>query len=319
MKTSIPAVLILFATLTSSGCVVIEKKTLVMIIPPESNEIHLCYVFEGISVDGGRGSLAQAKSDLDNLKKNDFSFFMSGTAKDNPVLQHCRFEKLRFFVDPERKRPLCADRRMTIVNREEFEKILNKSISESLAEAFRQLDEKEIQAEIKKANDELRRESTRRSANVFGMGPLIKTWEGLVEIGDGFDLASIKQVKAAAMGGFRWMRFEADTVHLVLPATAECAKRIAKNPVSKDWLKEMRRFVAPIDLEPRADGLAIVLGKKGQVIRLTYADTRPHSAFYEQALAKYAGSPESIILDDGNTANADRLIQRFLAEKTKKR
>ncbi len=65
--------------------------------------------------------------------------------------------------------------------------------------------------------------------------------------------------------------------------------------------------------------MAIVLGKKGQAIRLTNVNTRPHGACYEQALARCAGSPRAIILDDGKTANADRLIEQFVAEKTKKR
>jgi len=319
MKTSIRALWIVLATLTSSGCVVIEKKTKVMIVPAESNEIHVYYLFEGISVlEHRQSTLRSAQGDLDRLKEDDFSFFVPGTDKGSPLLQHCRFEKLRFFIDPERERSLCADRRMTILNREEFAKILNKSISEWLAREFLRQDEEEIQAAIRKECDELRKEGNRTAANDWGMGPLIKAAEGVVELADGLDLASIKQLNAAAKDGFRWVRFEPDSVRLVLPATPDCAKRIATNPKSKLLLTEMRTFVEPIDLKSGDDGLAIVLGKKGQAIRLTYTDSRPHRPSDEMALAKYAGSPKAIMLN-GKAASANRLIERFIAEKTKKR
>lgn len=319
MKTSISPLWIVLATLTLSGCVVIEKKTMVMVVPPKSNEIHLYYVFEGISVlEHNSSTLARAKNDLDALKEDDFSFFVPGTGKNSPLLEQCRFEKLRFFDDAKRKRPLCADRRLTIRNRDEFAKILNKSISESLMESFLGRDEKEIKGEITKARGELKKEDTRTSANELGMGPLIRTAEGLVELADGFDLASIKQLKAAAQDGFRWVRFEPDAVRLVLPATADCAKRIAADPKATAWLKDMRSFVEPIDLETCPGGLAIVLGKKGQAIRLTYIDTRPHRRSDEAALVEYAGSPKAIMLN-AKAASADMLIEQFIAETMKKR
>jgi hypothetical protein len=327
VKTATASLGLVLAALTSSGCVVMEKKHLVMIVPPESNEVHLYYVFEGISVlEDPHSRLESAEGDLDRLKGDDFSFFVSGTDKfsgseageKSPLLRHCRFEKLRFFVDQERKRPLCADRRMTILNRVEFAKILNKSISESFSEGSLRGDEKEIKLEITKEKNQLKEKHTRELANAFGMGPFFRAAEGVLGIADDFDLASIKQLKDVVKDGFRWLRFEPDTVRLVLPATPECAKRIAADPQSKGWLKEMRTFVGPIDLQTCDEGLAIVLGKKGQVIRLTYADTRPHRPTAESALAKYAGSPKAIVLD-GKTANAGRLIEQFIAEKTEKR
>ena len=66
-------------------------------------------------------------------------------------------------------------------------------------------------------------------------------------------------------------------------------------------------------------GLAIVLGKKGQAIRLTYVDTRSHRVSAEAALACHAGSPTAIKLDDGKPANPAGLIEQFIAEKTKQR
>jgi hypothetical protein len=313
-----PSVLIAFATLTLSGCLVIEKKTMVMILPRESNEVQVYYVFEGIS---SHGALESAQRQLDELKKDDFSFFFfaPGTDKENPLLQHCRFEKLRFFVDAKRERSLCADRRMTILDRKEFAKALNKSIARDL------LWVSVTQDEIKKAHEEVKKESSRKMSNDLGVGPFHKTAEGLVQILDSFDAASNKLLQAAVGGeirteeGFRWLRFEPEAVRLVLPATLECAKRVVADPKSKNWLKEMRTFVQPIDLQTCDEGLAIVLGTTGKVIRFSYTDTRGHTPVLEADLAKYAGSPKAIILDDGKAANAGRLVERFVAEKTKKR
>ena len=329
MRTLIASLLILLATMTSSGCLVIEKRTAVMIIPPESDEIHLYFVFEGISMweDGraaelgsfGRSQLSQAKADLNGLKKDGFSFLMPGSYSVEP-LQHCRVDKLHFFLDPKRERRLCADRRITIVNRADFAKRLNESCDEFFNLAFLNRDDKEIQEEIKKLNDEFKLALEQPdTVGDNGMASLFKCAAGLMDIGEKLDRASIKRLKAAAKGGFRWVRFEPDTVRLVLPATPEFAKQIVANPKTPNRLKQLRAFITPIDLQTCHDGLAIVIGKKGEAIRMTLVDTRPHRACEEQALASYVGSPTAIMLNDGRPANADTLIQQFIAEKTKRR
>ena len=123
---------------------------------------------------------------------------------------------------------------MTIINRAEFAKCLNKSISESFSEDFLKRDEKAIQEEIKNTSKSLKEESSRKDANDFGVGALHKTAEGLLEIAEELDLASIKRLKAAATNGFHWVRFEPESVRVIFPTTPECAKRIVANPRSKD-------------------------------------------------------------------------------------
>src|SRR5262245_3656175 len=92
-----------------SGCLVIEKKNLVMLIPGESKEIRMYYVFEGLSLLDD-GDLGTAKRQLDQLAKDDLGFFILGTGDqpDNPFLKPFRFERLRFFTEPRRGRQLCA-------------------------------------------------------------------------------------------------------------------------------------------------------------------------------------------------------------------
>ena len=319
MKAAFRSLAVLLAAVGSSGCVVIEKKTLVLVVPPDSNDVHLCYVFEGISVlDHKESTLPRARTDLDDLKKDDFGFFVAGgTGPDNPLLRHCRFEPVRFFTDPGRQRPLGAVRRMTIRDRDEFAKDLNRSLSEVLAASFRP-DAREVLAEIKRVSEDLKAEKTRKEVDGLGLGPLLKSAEGVLDVAADFDLESIGRLKAATTDGFRWVRFEPDAIRFVIPATVEHAKKTVASPKAKNWLKEMRTFVEPIDLEAGDDGVAIVLGKKGQAIRLTYADPRPHRPADEAALAKHAGSPEAIRID-GKPATADRLIEQFVAEKSRKR
>src|SRR4051812_40874967 len=100
----------------SPGCLIIEKKTMVLAVPPDSKEVRMYYVFEGLSVcAGGDRPLDRARRGLTGLKKPGLSFFIqppeeappSPTKEDDPVLKHFRFQDLRFFLDPSRKRQLC--------------------------------------------------------------------------------------------------------------------------------------------------------------------------------------------------------------------
>src|SRR5690242_587676 len=99
-----------------SGCLVIEKKTLVLVIPPDSQEVRMYYLFEGLSVlDGNSSSLMTAKNQLDSLKRPGFGFFALAEADHkDPVLENFRFDDLRFFIDSSRERRLCADRRAVL-------------------------------------------------------------------------------------------------------------------------------------------------------------------------------------------------------------
>src|SRR5688500_30173 len=98
-----------------AGCLVIERKTLVLVLPPDSRELHLYYLFEGISVlEHSESNLATAEKQLKNLGNDDLSFFVNGSLevagprRDDPILKLFRFEPIRFYRDPTRKRQLCA-------------------------------------------------------------------------------------------------------------------------------------------------------------------------------------------------------------------
>src|SRR5258707_7919514 len=137
-----------------SGCLVVEKKTLVLIVPPDSQEVRTCYAFEGLSVLQHKDStVAGAKADLDDLGKDNLHFFVTGLADpspDDPLLKHLRFDRLRFYNDENRKRSLCADRKVTITDRDQFAAALNAYFSEASL-AGGDLTPAQLQDEIKKA------------------------------------------------------------------------------------------------------------------------------------------------------------------------
>ena len=147
-----------------------------------------------------------------------------------------------------------------------------------------------------------------------GMGPMVKGLAGLLDLADGVDLASVQKLKAAAKDGFRWVRVEAGQVHVVFPTTPEYAKRVVMSPKAKDWLKDMRSFVDPIDLAISKDGVAIVFGKLGQPIRFTHEDLRPARIADDNALAAHTGAAGPIVID-GKAMTGQLLLERFLAEK----
>src|SRR5262249_32402324 len=198
--------------------------------------------------DGEPPTLGQLQLDINDLKKENLSFFLPNRPKQSGsvhsrLLKNFRSEELRFFIDPRRKRPLCADVKKTILNRGEFANILNEYVGGDFTEDFRGRDEKEIQERIKKTSDHLKKilgnKETRHDADDLGVGgPSLKTAAGLAEIAENLDLASIEQLKAAGKKGFHWIRIEPDTVRLGIPATPECAQQIAGHPKTSHPGKE---------------------------------------------------------------------------------
>src|SRR5262249_29453111 len=155
---------------------------------------------EGISEahypDGERPTLRQLQLDINDLKKENLSFFLPNRPEESgPVrgrlLKNFRSEDLRFFIDPQQKRPLCADVKKTILNRGEFANILNECVSEVFREGFLRLDEKEIHKSIKETSDQLKQilgdERTRQEKDELGVGPFLKSAAGLLEIAENLD------------------------------------------------------------------------------------------------------------------------------------
>jgi hypothetical protein len=306
-----------------SGCLVIEKKTLVMVVPPETKEARLYYVFEGLSVlDDRNASLNQANDQLENLRRDDLSFFVNGYAvlpADDPLVKDFRFEPLRFFRDPSRGRQLCADRRAAIPDREQFARDLNERVTNVIRNKYTG-DVKQIQQEIERDREYFKGKDAQNTADAFGMRPLVKAVEGVLDLAADFDADSLKKVKdaAEARDGFPWLRFGPETLRVVLPVTQGCAKRIARGPEAEKWVKDMQSLVTPLRLEAGADGLVIVLGEPGKPIRFTFTDLRPYQKEREGALTRCAGDPKPLLIDQ-KAQSAETLVERFIAENKKKR
>jgi hypothetical protein len=317
MKRRLLTFLVIFACFISTHCLAVEKKSMVLIVPANSKEIHAYEVFEGISVaDDKNPQLERAKGEINALKEPKFSFFASGE-KGSPVLKVCQFEKSRFFLhpDPACKRPLCMDRRITITDREQFFKLVNQSIMTDLAESARQQTDQEFLNEIKQFNAKAAKEKATDSTDAL---PALVAMLALVELLNDIDLNSVKRLRKSAKDDFRLLRVESGQILVVLPLSPECANQVAISPKTKVWLKDMRLFVTPIELRANDDGLAIVLGKQGQPIRFTHIDKRPIHAADENALTAYAGAASPIVIG-GTAMTGERLIERFIAEKMRKK
>jgi hypothetical protein len=65
------------------------------------------------------------------------------------------------------------------------------------------------------------------------------------------------------------------------------------------------------------EGPVIVVGRKGEPIRLTYADARNYRPANEKDMIREAGSPKAVLID-GKPATAEKLMEQFVTEVTKK-
>jgi hypothetical protein len=312
-------VLLIAAIFCSTGCLVIEKKTMVIVLPEDSERVHLYYTFEGLSVrDEGDTPLKQAITELNTLKASTLSFFVHGASfsGDDPNLKSFYFEPLRFYIDPNRKRQLCADRKVTVKERTQFLKDINAA---AVPEIQRNLDREiqQIRDDLKWTRDQLKQPNTVKIAQGMGVGALLKAAEGLVELALEFDDESYAQAKKSLQKDFQIFRVEAGTIRLVFPTTPATAKRIAEDKKTKAWIKEMKSLVTPLSVVAEKDGLHLVVGKKGEPIRLTYSDPRSIEPKFDADLLKAAGNP-STLKAAGKPANAEKLIELFLMEVLKK-
>ena len=324
MKNWIYSLLVIVLSLVS-GCLVTERKSLVMIIPAKSNEIHVCYAFEGISVEN-HGSLKNAAFELKDMQGENFSFFLPAEtlkrtlpktknfADQNPEdspLNYCRFEKLRFFVNSERKRPLCADRRMTITDRTKFENSLNRMLKAEFGVSNARLSEEKALKKLRESNARMFDEETREVMESMGMGALYKIAIVISEMYVDLDMASFRRINEAANVDFRWVRIEEGSISLAIPVTGEFAKSIVANPKSPKWLEELGNLVRPVEYNATEEGLMITAGKPGTPVRLTYEDSRGYSPELEKELLNHAGSLEKLRIK-GRSATAENLIEEFL-------
>jgi hypothetical protein len=297
------------------GCLVIEKKTLVLMIPEKSEEVHLYYLFEGLSVlQHSDATVEKAVQDLRSLEANRLNFFVLGVDHQSPLLEYIRFKDLNSYLDPNRERKLCAQRQVTITDRTKFIKELNQLISDCLKA------ETESSFRVDPSRPSLRTSlkvlEQEKESDTLGMGALAKTCYQMILLVNELDDESLDKFIPAARKATDWLRLENGTIQILLPATPECAQKICSGEFAKKWTKEMESFVSPLELKPTKEGIDIIVGKKGQPIQLTFSDTRYYQKELEGQLIDAIG-PVVPIEIDGKPANGKKLIERFV-EKTKK-
>jgi hypothetical protein len=197
----------------------------------------LYYVFEGLSVLGNNqfGGLDDAAKQLEGLQANNLNFFVSGdlSPPDVALMRHFRFGPTRFFLDPSRVRKLCVERRATVVDRKQFADALNELVCGSLNRGLGGQTEEQILAMIEQEKKAALDQNNLEIARAGGAGPLLKALQGLADIAGQFDKDSVGRIRDRADAGFAWLRFEPETVRVVVPVTAACARNVVRDPATK--------------------------------------------------------------------------------------
>lgn len=290
------------------GCerLVIENKSVLVAVRAESEEISVYYVYEGISL---RDKKNWAQSDLDALRLAQFQYLPSNAEF---ALEFCEFGDLRFFVDPARLRKLCADRRMTIRNRTELAEAVNEAINKASRDSMNDVDNEAIQNGIRTTHTELVRLISAKS--ILAPIAFFRSIEVICRILAEYDLESIQRIRDATQADFRWLRFDSNSIQLVLPATVQCASEIVGKSHTQDWLTDLRANISPIELSQCDEGLVLKLGSNERIIRLQLPDDGRYATTGEKKVAQLAGSPQPIIVD-GKAESVESLALKFILEK----
>lgn len=287
----------------------VENKSLVLVLPPDSKEIRIYYVLEGISVAQGATREEDPREEataLASLKRPEFMFFTVPVGDQKGIQKNIRFDELRFLLDKSRKRQLCADRKAIVANREMFARWLNAEIP-SYIKDLREINRR---SKERKKGENAKETLSPEELEAMGLGPFLRAYAGLVILGKDLDEPSMEKFEAALKDGFDWVQFGPETIRIVFPATPECARRIAGSPRTAAWVKGMESFVTPLRVEALDGSVALVIGKKGEPIRLSHSDTRRHRKERETALIRHADALPLLIGKE--PANGDRLVEQFL-------
>lgn len=321
-----------------AGCVVTETRTIVIAVPKATTTVEVYAVFEGVSVRAGdevqratdREALATAKTYLGNFARKHPLFLFADTLPDEVFTRELKgdwagtdalgpttYGPFRYYLDATRKRPLCADRRMTFRDRAAVEKKLNPLLSELMADFVRTPDA--LRNNLRDLEGILADRERRKLVDLLGLGPFVEPLRALLKVAAQFDDEAVKGIHAAATRdgeAFRWLRFEPDGIRIVLPAPAALARTIAEADDTHRAVTELRGFVSPVTVAPTADGLAFVFGNATTPMTLRYTNPLGHRPQLEQAILEAAGNPGPRVLD-GKAATAAELVRRFAADPTR--
>lgn len=318
-----------------AGCVVTETRTIVVAVPKATKTIEVYAVFEGVGVraadnlysDADQLALGSAKEHVTHLAW-EHPLFLFGdlfppratlasivgdwSAKD--AVGPTKYGKLRYYLDPARERPLCADRRMTFTDRAATEAKLNAALSDGLAALTR--DPARLRADLNDFERILGDPAQKKQLDALGWGPFLEPLGGLIRIAGQFDDDGVKQIHAAASRKgepFRWLRFEPDGIRFVLPVPADAARRIAATDDTRRTLVELRRFLHPVAVEATGDGLALTLGTKDEPVRFAYTNPTPTRPRMDKELIAAVGNPTPRLVE-GRPSTAADLVRRFIAD-----
>lgn len=312
--------LLIAGLLTLSGCLVVQEKHFAVSVMPDQNRLDIYYVFEHISVLNGH-DVSKVRDEVNALKANDFSFMVQGSKNlgdKNELLDYCEFGELMFFIDPQAERQLCAHRRVSIVDLQSFEELLNRQLCENLKDTlFKETDEEiydRARTEIERMKKFLATNDGLRFKDQFDSIPAAALSQPLSELMLIYDLDSIAKLRKAVDDEFMFLRFENNTISFSLPATSECTQKMLDDSVTKKVVEQLKVFTKHVSLERSQSGIKLVIGNESEVVQFLFKDLREHEPEAEKRLHSYVGSPEPILTDGVNTATSESLIKQFQAE-----
>ncbi len=312
-----------------SGCVIIEKKTLVVDLADTTQEIRVLYLYEGISVSEEHRNQEINRVPKPQVLPFPFHFVTEGKVQKTGSVSgdrlaelffaHTKIEDLTYYTDPSRMRPLCAEQRVTIGHRDEIIEALNGLFQEFLKQSAKEPTEKLMVELNEQRTDEGKRlleaqeENLRKQLQQFGLGSFSVFPRFVLAFQPHGDEAWINHAKEAIASDHVWFRRTPGGIEFVIPATADCARRVVDDENTKRSLEEMRRVVSPVRVEARADGIVIILGTEDKALTCTLEDKRPHAPGHEADLIEAAGGDDLLKLRglhrDG-LARIDQFLRR---------
>ncbi len=265
-----------------------------------------------------------AKEQFQELRKEGFGFFVqlpSGISLADPpeqfqkLIAQMKFEPLRTFSDPSADRPLSADRRVVIADRDRFIANLNQVLIGNTDVGRKDRSAEEVRRSIAQSERSLSDHATKEIIEAFGAQPLLEVIDALLQVSKQLDDASLEMI--AKLDKYEPVRMRPGSIVLVLRTTKQWAQEYVGTPHAAQTIARLEKLVKPVALEASDDGLLLVVGKPGVPIVLTYDDSRKQEPTYDQELQNVMGSPKPIMNNSKPVTTAE-LIQQFLAEQRSK-
>lgn len=284
--------LLLFAALmlALTGCLQMDRQTMVLVFPPGTQEVRGVMIYEGLHVQGDKANdVTRAKEELAGVSRDSKMFFLfnpfimsseigkgdigEARAARELLNKHVKISQGAFFQEKEDQ--LAYYQPFTIRDRDKFVTGLNVRLSAALAEWV---------------NEELKKEERE--------GP--------------FDKETVAKVRKAAGSGYAWVKLEPGRLSFTMPATPATVRALKREqlnsaPEALEWLADN-----PWSFAQNKDGFTVSLGVgDGEPITLrSPSKAGGGNAKSNKDLIAHA---KTLKVRFNNELTAEKIIKEFLA------